>query len=346
MNLEMMYLGNSLKDWLVFLSIFAAAIIVLKIVKSVVIVKLKSLSEKTANQIDDMVIAGINSIHWPFFVFVSFYFSLEFLRVPAWISNWSYYIFLIAVSYYAIKILENIIEFAGAKMVEKRQDNGQSAGIVKLMEIFLKIALWLSAVVLVLSNMGYNVTSLIAGLGIGGIAVALALQSILGDLFSSLTIYFDKPFKDGDFIIVGSDMGVVKKIGIKTTRIQTLQGQELVISNSELTSSRVNNYGKMSERRIPFEFGVIYDTPAEKLKKIPGMMKKIIESQEKVRFDRAHFRGFSDSSLDFEVVYYLDTGDYNVFMDTQQAINLAMVERFKEEKIEFAFPTQTIHIEK
>ncbi len=339
-------LGNPLKAWMIALAVFVLSIVVLRIFKGVIISKLKKLSDKTKNEIDDMVIAGLNSIHWPFYVFVAFYFSLNFLSVSAWISKGAYYIFLIAVVYYFIKIAERLIDFGARRMVEEREGNGQDVGIVRLMKILAKIVLWTGAIVLVLSNMGYNVTSLVAGLGIGGVAVALAVQNILSDLFSSLSIYFDKPFKIGDFIIVGSDMGVVQNIGIKSTRIQTLQGQELVISNSELTSARVNNYGKMAKRRIVFEFGVTYDTPKAKLEKIPAQVKQIIEAQADVEFDRAHFRNFADSSLVYEVVYYLNSGDYNEYMDTQQAINLALVDRFEQEKIEFAFPTQTIHVKK
>lgn len=339
-------LGNSLKAWITALVVFILSIVILKVFKGVIISKMQKLSEKTKNEIDDMVIAGLGSIHWPFYVFVSFYFSLNFLSVPAWLSSVAYYIFLISIVFYSIKIVERLIDLGARKMVEHREGNGQDVGIVRLMKMSAKIFLWAGAVILLLSNMGYNVTSLVAGLGIGGVAVALAVQNILSDLFSSLSIYFDKPFKIGDFIIVGSDMGVVQNIGIKSTRIQTLQGQELVISNSELTSARVNNYGKMAKRRIVFEFGVTYDTPKEKLEKIPAQVKAAVESQDDVEFDRAHFRNFADSSLMYEVVYYLNSGDYNRYMDTQQAINLALVDKFEKEKVEFAFPTQTVYVKK
>ena len=185
-----------------------------------------------------------------------------------------------------------------------------------------------------------------AGLGIGGIAIAFALQNILSDIFASFSIYFDKPFKVDDFIIIGDDKGVVKKIGIKSTRIQTLQGEELVISNKELTESRVHNYKKMERRRIVFVFGVTYETPTEKVKKIPSIIKDIIEKTELADIDRVHFKEFADFSLNFEVVYYLKTSDYAEYMDTQQEINLAMKEHFEKEQIEFAYPTQTVFVHK
>jgi small-conductance mechanosensitive channel len=199
---------------------------------------------------------------------------------------------------------------------------------------------------LILSNIGVNITSLIAGLGIGGLAIAFALQRILEDFFSSFSIYFDKPFEEGDFIIVGSDMGVVKHIGLKTTRLQTLQGQELVISNKELTDSRVNNYKKMKKRRIVFTFGVEYSTPVAKMKKINKIVEAIFKKIEGADLDRVHFKEFGDFSLNYEIVYYVKTGDYLEYMNIQQEINLTLKQQFEKENIEFAFPSQTIYMKK
>ena len=179
---------------------------------------------------------------------------------------------------------------------------------------------------------------------VGGIAIALALQNILGDFFSSLAIYFDKPFKVGDFVVLGDQMGTVKKIGIKTTRIQVPQCEELVVANSELVKSQVRNFGIMQRRRNLQNIGVTYDTPAEKLKQIPDMIKQIVTEQNNTEYDRTHFKTFGDSGLIFEVVYYVLTGDYKEFMDLRQKINLNIVEKFNQEKIEFAFPTQTVYV--
>lgn len=216
--------------------------------------------------------------------------------------------------------------------------------VIDFLSKFLKVSLWGVAVIFILSNLGYNVSTLVAGLGIGGIAIALAVQNVLGDIFSSLSIYFDKPFVVGDFIIVGEDLGVVKKIGIKSTRIQTLQGQELVISNRELTESRINNYKKMERRRIVFGFGIKYETPLKKVKKIPGIVKDIVNNMELAQADRVHFKEFGDFSLNFEAVYYLNSSEYNKYMDTQEEINFAIKERFEKEDIEFAYPTQTVFV--
>jgi len=199
---------------------------------------------------------------------------------------------------------------------------------------------------LVLQNLGYEISALVAGLGISCIAVAFALQNILSDIFASFSIYFDKPFKTGDFIVVGNDMGVVNKIGIKSTRIRALQGHEIVISNKELTGSRVHNYKKMERRRVLFSIGVEYGTPVAKLKKIPKIIKDSIEAQESTTFDRVHFKEFGDFSLLFEIVYYVESGDYTNYRDIQQEINFSIAEKFKKSKIEMAFPTTTVHVRK
>jgi len=345
--LQIEILRNTVFDWLLAAVVFLIVMTVLKIFKTILIAKLKSVTKKTKTEIDDIVINAIHSIHWPFYVFVSFYFALDFLDVHILVQRWVYYIFLIAVVYYVVKAVQQFTDFAVKKIIKKRKEKGEVDGeAIKILNTIIKILLWIGAIVLVLSNLGYNVTSLIAGLGIGGIAVALAMQNILGDIFSSFSIYFDKPFRIGDFIVIGDQMGTVKKVGIKTTRVQTPQGEELVIPNNELTKAQVRNFGVMERRRIVFNLGVTYDTPAEKLKKIPEMIKNIIKAQAGTEVDRIHFKTFGDSSLIFEIVYYVDSGDYAKYMDTQQAINLAIVDKFEEQKIEIAFPTQTIYIKK
>jgi len=197
---------------------------------------------------------------------------------------------------------------------------------------------------LTLDNLGVDITALVAGLGIGGIAVALALQNVLGDLLASLSITLDQPFVIGDFLIVGDHMGSVEYVGIKTTRLRSLTGEQIVMSNADLLSSRVRNYGRMYERRIVFALGVAYETPREKLERIPPLLREIIEAQEGVRFDRAHFAKYGDFSLDFEIVYYVQSPEYGLYMDAQQAINFRIHEAFEDLGVQFAYPTQTLWI--
>jgi len=192
--------------------------------------------------------------------------------------------------------------------------------------------------------MGIEVTSLIAGLGIGGVAIAFALQGILSDLFASFSIYFDKPFRIGDFITVGTDSGTVQKIGIKTTRIKTLQGEELVISNAELTTARVQNFKKMQERRGSLQFGVTYETASDKVKGINTTVEQIFESLKMGRLDRVHFTSFGDSALIFDVVFYSESAAYADFLDLQQAFNFALMDKFAKDGVEFAYPTQVVYL--
>jgi small-conductance mechanosensitive channel len=199
---------------------------------------------------------------------------------------------------------------------------------------------------LVLSNLDINISSLVASLGIGGIAVALALQNVLGDMFSSFSIYADKPFRVGDFIVIGKDQGTVEKIGMKTTRIRTLQGEELVVSNKELTSTRVQNFKKMKRRRVLFQLGVVYGTKPEQLESISKIIKEIVDKIDGVDYDRCHFSTYGDFSLNFEVVFYVNSSDYADYMNKKEKANLAIYKRFAEEKIEFAYPTQTIFVNK
>ncbi len=224
--------------------------------------------------------------------------------------------------------------------------SAERASAARTIGIVIKAVLWTVGLLFVLNNMGVNITAAVAGLGVGGVAVALAAQAILGDAFSSFAIYLDKPFVVGDFIIVGDHLGVVEHVGIKTTRVKSLQGEQLVFSNTDLTSSRIQNFKKMEQRRVPFTIGVTYQTPSAKLKKIPGMIRGIIEGIESTKFDRAHFKAYGDFSLNFEIVYYVFGSDYNVYMDIQQRINVAIYEAFEKEGIEFAYPTQTLYVNK
>ncbi len=348
-NLQISFLGNTVYAWLIAIIVFFAVMAGLKIFQAVIMAKLTSWSKKTKTEIDDIVVNAINAIHWPFYVLISLYVGLNFVNTAEVLSRWSYYAILIAIVYYTVKVTQEFIDVGAKKIIQKRKKEesaGYDAGIINALSAVIKFSLWLVAALLLLSNFGYNINSLIAGLGIGGLAIALALQNILSDLFSAVSIYFDKPFKVGDFIIIGDYMGIVKKIGMKTTRIQTLQGEELVVSNNELTAAKIQNFGKMDRRRIVFGIGVAYNTPHEKLKKIPDMIKDIINKQEMAKVDRAHFKSFGDSSLNYEIVYYVTIGDYNKYMDIQQGINLEIVKKFESEKIEIAYPTRTVYLKK
>jgi small-conductance mechanosensitive channel len=210
----------------------------------------------------------------------------------------------------------------------------------------IKVVIWSIGIIFLLDNLGFKINTVIAGLGIGGIAVALAAQALLGDLFSYFSILFDRPFEIGDFIIVGDYLGTIEHIGIKTTRIRSLSGEQLVFSNTDLTNSRVRNYKRMQKRRVVFQLGVTYQTTLQQVKEIPQIITDVIKNVNDTVFDRAHFSSYGDFSLNFETVYNVLSSDYNKYMDIQQEINFAIKEEFEKRGIEFAYPTQTLFMEK
>jgi small-conductance mechanosensitive channel len=217
-------------------------------------------------------------------------------------------------------------------------------GSISIIGVIINAVIWALVTLLTLDNLGIDITALVAGLGIGGIAVALAVQNIFGDLFASLSITLDQPFVVGDFLIVGEILGTVESIGIKSTRLRSLDGEQIVMPNSDLLSSRVRNYGRMLERRVAFATTVTYETPIDLLERIPRLIREIVEGQADTRFDRSHFKAHGAASLDFETVYYVRSPDYNRYMDIQQAINLRLHREFAELAIEFAYPTQKVFV--
>jgi len=340
-------LNSTGQNYIDALIIFLALLIGLKLFGVYVLHVLNKLAKKTKTNWDDMGIGFVKRIKWPFYLYISFYAATRVLTLPEFADKVLGYLLVIFIGYYVIVGLNRAIDRAANAEIEKRKKKGSDGySMIKVLASIGKIAVWIIALLMILSNLGIQITPLVASLGIGGIAIALALQTVLSDLFSAFAIYFDKPFKEGDFIIIGNDMGTVKQIGIKTTRIQSLQGQELIVSNSELTSSRINNYKQMKKRRISFGFGVEYGTSTAKLKKIVGIIGNIFKKVKNADLDRVHFKKFGDFSLDYEVVYYVLTNDYAKYMDIQQEINLEIKEAFEKAKINMAFPTQTLHIKK
>ncbi len=328
-------------QYLSFLLIFAFAVSFFFIFKRVLFKKAKKIvSGNEAGKVIVDIIEGIRS--W-FYVFLSFYFALGVLYVPESIVKTVFGILIIWISYISVIALQKLIDFAADKYLLGDKEDREKAALNTIVKL-AKALLWVFALLVVLSTMGVNITAIVAGMGIGGVAVAFALQNILNDLFSSFAIYFDKPFVEGDFIIIGDKAGVVEKIGVKTTRLRALQGEEVVISNRELTSVQIHNFKKMQRRRANFDFGVVYETSSNKLEKIPSIIEKIIKEEELADFDRAHFNSFGDFSLNFSVVYYIKSADFVDYMDTHQSILFKLKRAFEKEKIDMAFPTQTVYL--
>jgi len=337
--------GNTVGDFAIALAAFVGFLIIFKVFQVIVLARLKKLAEKTETDIDDTLVDIVKSLKPPFYSFLAFYAATFFVIVGDVFKKVIDVALIAWVILQVIIAVQILIDYVVRKKMGEEED-AAAENAINILGKLTKWVLWSFGLLLILSNLGVDVTSLIAGLGIGGIAIALALQNTLSELFSSFSIYFDKPFTPGDFIVIGDKKGVVEKIGIKTTRIKALQGEELIISNKELTSAQIQNFKKMTERRISFSFGVTYETPVEKVKKIPGVVKEIIDGEEGARFDRAHFNRFDDSALNFDVVYYIQSGDYADYMDIQQSINFKIMEIFEEMGVAMAYPTRTVYLQK
>jgi small-conductance mechanosensitive channel len=341
--LNQRFLGNDPLAWAIAVGLTALLFVVLLFVNRIVGKKLRSLAARTDTKIDDLF-AEVLGRTSPLMLFVlSAVVGAQFLAlrpaVDAVLGNVFGVALLIQVGLWGNGAVSFWLERS------MQQTSGAQAGTTATMTAIgfvARLALWSLVILVGLSNLGVDITGLIAGLGIGGIAVALALQSVLGDLFASLSIVLDKPFVIGDFIVVDQLQGTVEYVGLKTTRIRSLSGEQLIVSNADLLRSRIRNFKRMNERRILFTFGVTYQTPADSMAKVAKIARDVIEAQQGVRFDRAHFKEFGESSLVYECVYFVLSPDYNVYMDVQQAINIGLAQALQVEKIGFAYPTRTL----
>ena len=344
--LDQTWLGNPARSWLVALGVTIVVAAAVQVVVKVVLARVQRLASRTDMPYDDALVGALRRTRWFFVLAVAVRLGSRSLSVPeladAWLDRIAIFAILLQLGLWASSWVEQVLD---TWRRQRYAEDPEALSSYNLFRYAALVVVWGAVVLLFFDNIGVDVTAIVAGLGVGGIAIALAVQSILGDLFASLSIVLDKPFLVGDFLIVDDKMGTVESIGLKTTRLRSLSGEQLIFANSDLLKARIRNYGRMEERRAVFGFGVVYGTDPAKLRAIPGIVRDAVEGQENTRFDRSHFKGFGDSSLDFETVYYMTVPDYNAFMDVQQAINLTLFERFAEEGIEFAFPTRTVYAE-
>lgn len=343
------FLGNEWSQWMSAIVIAAIVFFVLIFLRRIAEGRAKTFSQKESAPFREFLLEFIHSTKTWFFVAIAAFVGLHFLVLPFRLERvfQSFFIilFLIQITLWGFRVIEFLLRAQVHKQIEASGDASMFESMVPTLRFIGRVAFLALVLLLGLSNLGIDITALIAGVGVTGIAVALAVQNILGDLFASISILLDKPFVVGDFIVMDDIMGNVEKIGLKTTRIRSLSGEQLVISNGDLLNGRIRNFKRMQERRISFSFGVVYQTPYEKLKAIPAIVKESVEAQEGTRFDRAHFMTYGDFSLNFDVVYYVEAPDYLTYANVQQGINLELYRRFDEEGIVFAYPTQTLFLE-
>ena len=339
------FLGLDGADWLLFFAVWAGTTLVLYALNGLLVRRAARFFLRTKTRLDDYAADLLSGTRWFFLAAVGLYVATQAVepgpRVAGAVASLAFLLLLVqAVLWFNRLVARYIREHNAARM----EHDPSAVTTMQAVGFVSRLFVYTLALLLALDNVGVDITALVASLGIGGIAVALALQNVLSDLFASLSIVLDKPFVVGDFLIVGDHLGTVEKVGLKTTRLRSLSGEQLVFSNTDLLGSRIRNYQRMQERRVLFGFGVTYQTAPDVLEALPALVRAIVERQEGVRFDRAHFKAFGASSLDFEVVYYVLSADYAVYMDVQQQINLALFREVQRAGADFAYPTQTLHV--
>ncbi len=345
MALTSFFEQNTWQAYLLALGIFiGGSLIIWGIKKGVTARFQKSAADEGEGSLRFLLWKLVNRIVFPFALYGIFYVAFSTLsfgpKAHEVVTKTGY----VLVVFFMVRLVVNVIErMLYRRWLQEEQDElriRSYQGIILIVKFFV----WCAAFIFILDNLGFEVTTVITGLGIGGVAVALGAQAILGDLFSYFAILFDRPFRVNDFLIIDEHMGTVENIGIKTTRLRSISGEELVFPNSNITGARVKNYGLMEERRINFRFGVVYGTPREKLEKLPGILKNILDNIDQARFDRSHFSAFTDYSLICETIYYVESAEYLTYMDIQEKINLELKTALENEEIEFAFPTNRVYV--
>jgi small-conductance mechanosensitive channel len=342
LNVELM--GNSVGLWLAAIAAAAALSLVLLVLRRYFTKFLEHVTQKTSTRVDDMLPGFSRRAHGALFLIVGVVLAAAMLELPvAWhgaLKKILIVAFILQFARWANYVLSYWLRYLA---IGEGGDASRrtSVGVLKIVG---RMLIWTLVLLLILENLGFDLSAILTGLGIGGIAVALAVQNVLGDLLASLSIILDKPFVVGDSIVVDNLTGTIEHIGLKSTRLRSITGEQLIISNADLLKSRVRNFKRMSERRVLIALGVNYNTPLEKVRIIPSLLRAAVSNETGVRFDRAHFKEFGAYALNFELVYYVLNSDFMLHMDIQERVNMAIAELFEREKVEFAFPTQTIHL--
>jgi small-conductance mechanosensitive channel len=339
-------LGNTLETWLIGVGVALATGAVLRALVPRLIRRARAFARSTNTSLDDGLVAAAGATRGFVYVVAGLYAGSRYVELPraidAVFSDVLASAVLIQIGLWISAGYQSLVTHIRD---DRYPDDAAVATSFNLIRLLGVGVIWFLIFVFVLQAWGVNVTALITGLGIGGIAIALAVQNILADLFASLSIIFDKPFLVGDFLTIDDYAGAVEEIGLKTTKLRSVSGEQLVMSNSDLLRSRIRNYGRMEERRGDFSFGIVYETDPDVVAQIPGWVEEIVEAQEMTRFERCHFKSLGQWALEFETVYYMVVPDYKVFMKVQEEVNLALMRKLADARVEFAYPTQ-LHYER
>jgi small-conductance mechanosensitive channel len=338
------YLGNKVSTYLMFLLILAVGLPIVRLTGTLLLNKLSVWAKKTETTIYERLSKSVEKRLMPAVYIIIFYLATKTLTLHPTITKIISTVVIAFAMLMGAIVISSISVLIFEKYWEKRKSESQNKLAPNLIIGVIRTVIWVVALVMLLENIGIEINSLIAGLGIGGLAIAFAAQAVISDIFCFFTIVFDQPFEIGDYIIAGEQNGTIEHIGIKTTRVRALSGEQLVFANSDLTSTRIRNYKTMQQRRVLITLSVTYDTDVEKLREIPKIIEQIVFDVEDATFARAHFSAYGPFSLDFEIVYYVLSGEYEKYMNVNQEINLCIKAEFEKCGIQFAFPTQTLHI--
>ena len=343
--LDRVWYANTLRQWLIATAVLGGVFVALSLLRRILLRRLGALAARSSTRIDDVGVDVVERARAYFLFAVGLYAASRFLVLTDQARGVVHLVIVVAVLLQAGRWGTGLIGFGVEQYLRRsgEADTGARA-TVHAVGYAARFVLWAVLLVTALGAFGIDVTALITGLGIGGIAIALAVQNILGDLFAALAIVLDKPFIVGDFIIVDNVMGTVEHVGLKTTRIRSLGGEQIIVSNNDLLKSRIRNYKRMEQRRVVFHIDLTYDTAPDLVNRVPAIVREVIERQPLTRFERSHFLVFAESALRVETVFWVLDPDYNKYADIQHAINVELLRRFAAERIDFAFPSRTVFV--
>jgi small-conductance mechanosensitive channel len=342
--LRILFLGNTTIDWIITAALLVGSVVLLYCARYLAVRRFRRTAATNATRSDDYALTFLYRTKFFFVLAIALAIAHSHLALSARVDRRIEYVIIVAVGLQAIIWVNALAHYLVMAYMRRNADDGASITTMTALGYLGRLVLWFVIVLAVLANLGVRPVGLITGLGVSGIAIALAVQNILGDLFGALSIVLDKPFVVGDSIAVDGFEGTVENIGLKTTRLRSTAGEQIIISNADLLKSRIRNYKRMAERRVQFSVFAEYATPPTIVATLPSELESIVAAQHNVRFDRAHFKRFAETGLEFETVYYVTTADYRTFMDAQQAINLAVLRRFRGTKINFAAERPTVAV--
>lgn len=343
--LERELYGNTYWQWLLAALIAVVVLVVVRFGIAAIVSRWSNLANRTRTLVDDFVIDTLRATGRLFILAVGIYAGARALTLPGKVEHDLTRVVMIVVLVQAAIWTNHLLGlWLRHHSVGARGGDVRQATTLGVLAFIGRLTVWSLLILMILANLGFDITALVASLGVGGVAVALAVQNILGDLFASLSIALDKPFEIGDVIVIDDIQGTVEYVGLKSTRLRSIAGEQIVLSNADLLRSRIHNYKRMHERRVEFTIRLVYDTPFEQVRRMPDLLREVVEAQPRTRFEHAHFKSYFDWGLSFEVAYYVLDPDVQVFMNTQQAINLEIYRRFESEGIYFALPSRSLYV--